>query len=378
MFTDFIKAFGLIFIAEMGDKTQILAMAFATRYKVKSVLMGIFLGALLNHGLAVLLGSYLCRFIPVETLQMIAGFAFVGFALWTLKIEEDDEEEKKKSMSFGPVLTVATAFFIGELGDKTQLTAITLSADAGYPLLILMGSVSAMIVTGGLGIFVGRKLGNKIPEFAIKLLAASIFMIFGVTKLFTTVPSKYLNPIYVIIFLLVIGIISFIRIKAILKIRAQEKSKYMKVSKTLYDYYKELDKDIEQLCPGKNYCGECNEDRCIVGYTRSLINQVESNSEDIIKCDNIKKDENLLNKINSDRRSDVIEALMTTIKILNVNEIENKDRIRVNEIRKNLEKILFNISIEEFHGLDKYIEELRGLDKKISIQIEKCIENKNQ
>ncbi|GKX31599.1 hypothetical protein SH1V18_40790 [Vallitalea longa] len=377
MFADFIKAFGLIFIAEMGDKTQILAMAFATRYKVKSVLMGIFFGALLNHGLAVLLGSYLCRFIPVETLQMIAGFAFVGFALWTLKIEEDDEEEEKKRMSFGPVLTVAMAFFIGELGDKTQLTAITLSAEASYPLLILMGSVSAMIVTGGLGIFVGRKLGNRIPEFAIKLLAASIFMIFGVTKLFATVPSEYLNPVYVIIFFLVVGIISFIRIKTIFRIRSQEKSKYMKVSKTLYDYYKKLNDDIEQLCPGKNYCGECNEDRCIVGYTRSLINQVESHSEDILKCENIKNDEELLNKINNDRRDDVIEALITTIKILNVNGIEDKDRIRLNVIRKNLEKILFHMSIEEFHSFNKYIDALRELDNKISAKIEKYIENNN-
>lgn len=231
MFTDFIKAFGLIFIAEMGDKTQILAMAFSTRYKVKSVLCGIFLGAFLNHGIAVWLGNYLCSIIPVETLQIIAGFAFVGFALWTLKIEKE-EEEKKVKRSFGPIITVAMAFFIGELGDKTQLTAITLSTEATYPLLILLGSVSAMIVTGGLGIFVGRKLGNKIPELAIKLLAASIFMIFGVTKLFTTVPDKYLNPMVLVAFFSIIGIISFIRIKAIINMRSQEKAKY-KINNTL-------------------------------------------------------------------------------------------------------------------------------------------------
>ena len=129
MFQEILKAFTLIFIAEMGDKTQILAMAFATRYPVKKVLLGIGIGAFLNHGLAVLLGSLLSNFIPINTLQLVAGIAFVGFAIWSLKIEEDDEEETPK-FQLGPVVTIALAFFIGELGDKTQLTAITLASDS--------------------------------------------------------------------------------------------------------------------------------------------------------------------------------------------------------------------------------------------------------
>src|SRR5690554_2998779 len=161
MIQEMIKAFFLIFIAEMGDKTQILAMAFATRFPVRKVLLGIGLGALLNHGLAVALGSSLSRVVPLSTIQIIAGAAFIGFALWTLK-PENGEEEKEPRMQFGPTATVALAFFIGELGDKTQLTAITLAADARYPLLILGGTVSGMIATGALGIFIGKKLGEKI------------------------------------------------------------------------------------------------------------------------------------------------------------------------------------------------------------------------
>jgi putative Ca2+/H+ antiporter (TMEM165/GDT1 family) len=115
-----LKAFMLIFVAEMGDKTQILAMAFATKYPVKKVLLGIFIGAFLNHGLAVLFGSYLSQIIPISSLQIIAGFAFVGFALWTL-YSDDEEEEETKKYKLGPIFTVSLAFFLGELGDKTQL-----------------------------------------------------------------------------------------------------------------------------------------------------------------------------------------------------------------------------------------------------------------
>src|SRR5690606_22932798 len=147
-------------MAEMGDKTQILAMAFATQYQVKKVLMGVFLGSLLNHGIAVALGSYLSSVIPINTIQIIAGISFVGFALWTLKNDDDDEEEGDSKGKFGPVFTVAMAFFIGELGDKTQLTAITLSVDASYPVFILLGTVSGMILTSSLGIYVGSKIGN--------------------------------------------------------------------------------------------------------------------------------------------------------------------------------------------------------------------------
>ncbi|ABR49971.1 protein of unknown function UPF0016 [Alkaliphilus metalliredigens QYMF] len=145
MIQEILKAFMLIFIAEMGDKTQILAMAFATRFSVGKVLIGIGIGAFLNHGLAVLIGSYLSQMIPISTIQMVAGIAFLGFALWTLKSDDDQDEPK---IQFGPIATVAVAFFLGELGDKTQLTAITLAADTSYPFMILVGTVTGMIATG--------------------------------------------------------------------------------------------------------------------------------------------------------------------------------------------------------------------------------------
>ena len=111
MLQEMIRAFLLIFIAEMGDKTQILAMAFATRFPVRKVLLGIGVGAFLNHGLAVALGNYLSRLVPISTVQMIAGAAFIGFALWTLKPEKEEEDGKEQRIQFGPTVTVAIAFF---------------------------------------------------------------------------------------------------------------------------------------------------------------------------------------------------------------------------------------------------------------------------
>lgn len=198
-----IRAFLLIFVAELGDKTQILAMAFATRYPVRKVLHGIGIGAFLNHGLAVALGAYLSRLVPVNTIQMIAGAAFVGFALWTLKVDEEEEEGEPR-LHLGATATVALAFFLGELGDKTQLTAITLAADAEHPWQVLAGTVLGMVATGGLGIVVGKKLGDKVPEIGVKLIAASVFMLFGLQKLYQTAPPQYLRPQIAVPFLAVV------------------------------------------------------------------------------------------------------------------------------------------------------------------------------
>lgn len=217
MSQELIQAFMLIFIAEMGDKTQILAMAFATRFPVKKVFLGIFLGSLLNHGLAVWLGSYISNFVPINTIQIIAGLAFVGFALWTLKPEGDDDDEGSSQRSkFGPVMTVALAFFIGELGDKTQLTAITLAVDAVYPLAILAGTVMGMVVTGGLGIVVGRQLGDKVPELAIKIIASSVFMFFGITKLYQTLPEQYLTLPIISLTVAILGVAFFLMVRTLI------------------------------------------------------------------------------------------------------------------------------------------------------------------
>ena len=215
MIKEYIKALFLILMAEMGDKTQILALAFATRYGVAQVLTGVFIGALLNHGLAVILGAYLSVLFPLEIIQIVAGFIFIAFALWTLKIEDNEEENVTTNKS--PIFTVALAFFIGELGDKTQLTAITLSADAKFPLAILFGTVSGMVIVSAMGIYVGCKICKKIPEVTIKMISAVIFLYFGVCKLYQSLPEKYLLSKNILLFAVVLTILFSIRLIPFIK-----------------------------------------------------------------------------------------------------------------------------------------------------------------
>lgn len=146
----------------MGDKTQIIAMTFATQYKVKDVILGVVFGVAFNHGIAIVLGRFLSKVIPMNLIQIIAGIMFVVFGIMALRDEDADEVKNKKALS--PVTTVALAFFIGELGDKTQLTAMTLSTEGSYPLFILIGTTLGMVATSGLGIFIGSRIGEKIPD----------------------------------------------------------------------------------------------------------------------------------------------------------------------------------------------------------------------
>lgn len=177
MIQELVKAFFFIFVAEMGDKTQILAMTFATQYKVQKVLLGVLIGSALNHGIAIVLGSYLSTLVPLDKIQIIAGLMFIVFGLMALRSHDEEKEDNKRS--FGPVLTVALAFFLGELGDKTQLTAMTLAVDSEYPAFILLGAVLGMLATSGLGIFIGTIIGDKVPEFTIKIISSAIFIFLG-------------------------------------------------------------------------------------------------------------------------------------------------------------------------------------------------------
>jgi len=356
---ELLQAFLLIFVAEMGDKTQILAMAFATKYPVRKVLMGSFLGAFLNHGLAVLLGSTLSTLIPVNTIQIIAGFAFVGFSLWTLKSDGDEEEEKERSVKLSPVFTVAMAFFIGELGDKTQLTAITLATDAVFPPAILCGTVLGMIVTGGIGIFIGKKLGDKIPELAIKLVASAIFMFFGITKLIQTLPGQYVNPLTVSIFAIVISIAVLLLVRPLLRARKQgRESSLIKKSRALHAYYKHIQDSIERICLGPEACGSCQGNRCIVGHTKTLI---KSGMEDKLSSDDeafIPSLESLEKDFDKEK---VLAGLIKTLTLLTKNP-EGPEYSNIHAIRRRFELLLFQKSLDQMNNWEDYVNWLKVAD----------------
>ena len=186
MLSEFLKAFFLVFAAELGDKSQIIAMTFATQYPIKKVIGGVALGVFLNHGIAVVLGRYISNFIPMDLLQLIAGGLFIVFGVLSL-MDTDEDDEKKNKKNYGPILTVAVAFFIGEFGDKTQLTAMTLSLEGQYPLVILLGTITGMIATSSVGIFIGSKIGDRVPDIYIKIVSSLVFVLFGSLKLYSQV-----------------------------------------------------------------------------------------------------------------------------------------------------------------------------------------------
>ena len=177
----FLVSTGIIFIAELGDKSQLMAMTFAARYRAVTILLAITAATATVHLVSVLLGAALGVALPTDTLSVLAGIAFIGFGIWTLrgdKLDEDDEaiaNRRTKSVFF----TVALAFFLAELGDKTMLATITLATDHGM-VGTWLGSTVGMVAADALAIVVGQQLGARLPERVIKIGAAVTFFVFGV------------------------------------------------------------------------------------------------------------------------------------------------------------------------------------------------------
>ena len=174
-----VSSFFLIAIAEMGDKTQLMALSFATKYKPTKVLIGIFIGTLVVHLFSVVIGEKVSAFIPLFYMKILIGLSFVGFGIWTLKGDTCNEKEKKGN-KLGTIATVAIAFFLAELGDKTQLATISLAAQYHSFLGVWLGSTFGMVAADGVAIVVGIIAGEKLPEKLIKYVSTGIFIIFGV------------------------------------------------------------------------------------------------------------------------------------------------------------------------------------------------------
>jgi len=166
-----------IFLAELGDKTQLLGIAMAARFSVITVILGILAASFANHFFAVLVGSYLSNFINVNFISIIVAIFFILFGLWTLSAEQLEGEEKKTY--FNAFWTVAITFFLAEMGDKTQLTSISLAAKYQSFFSVWLGAVTGMLFSNLVGITIGVVLGRKIPQKTMKIIAATIFICFG-------------------------------------------------------------------------------------------------------------------------------------------------------------------------------------------------------
>ena len=178
--TAFMTACIFVVLAEMGDKTQLLAMAFATKYNWKTVMAGVFAATVFNHLFAVAVGSYLTEFVPMSTIQLAASVSFIIFGLWTIRGDKLEGEDKERGMS--PFWTVAVAFFLAEMGDKTQLMLIALTSK--YKLRdIISGTAVAILVLNGLAVLAGGLVSEFIPDWLIKTIAALAFLYFAASTI---------------------------------------------------------------------------------------------------------------------------------------------------------------------------------------------------
>jgi glyoxylase-like metal-dependent hydrolase (beta-lactamase superfamily II) len=295
---------------------------------------------------------------------MIAGAAFVGFALWTLKHDKEEDEEEP-SFKFGPVATVSLAFFLGELGDKTQLTAITLAADAKYPLMILAGTVSGMIATGALGIIIGKKLGDKIPELGIKLLAASIFMFFGLQKLYQSVPARFLNMNVVVPFISILTLIVIWMVYSLIRRRRYGiQSNFIAKSKLLHDYYQHMKEDLGNICLGQEYCGECQGNQCAIGHSKEIVQAALHNQN----WQELSHDNGTNHQDKPFTEREVLDSLVDTLWL--IDSIRDERRLRhAHLLRNQLETIALGQPIGKFRNITSYMEEVREIDAALSKKI---------
>jgi putative Ca2+/H+ antiporter (TMEM165/GDT1 family) len=177
--TAFFVSLFFVAIAEMGDKTQLVALAFATRYSPWVTLGGVFAATLVVHLFSVAIGEVLGLSLPTFWIQLGAGLAFIGFGLWTLRGDSLDDKADGRPPRFGPFLTVAVAFFLAELGDKTMLTTVTLASQHQAFIPVWLGSSLGMVAADGIAVILGVVAGRRLPERTIKLVAAAIFLLFG-------------------------------------------------------------------------------------------------------------------------------------------------------------------------------------------------------
>lgn len=181
----FMKVLFTQFIAEMGDKTQLMLVAMTSKFKLKDILLGTGVAILVLNGLAVLAGGLVSTVVPTWLIRLIAGAAFLFFAATTLKGDDDEEENvKDRKIKFAP-LSVFCTFFVAELGDKTQLTAITFGANEGLSaaVVVLLACSLGLFAADVIGLLIGYLLKSKAPEGILNTVAFFIFSIFGILTL---------------------------------------------------------------------------------------------------------------------------------------------------------------------------------------------------
>jgi Ca2+/H+ antiporter, TMEM165/GDT1 family len=175
---------GVVALAEIGDKTQLLAFILAARFKKPlPIVAGILCATMVNHGLAGALGAWITSLLSPDVLRWILGLSFIGMAAWTLIPDKIEEEETQIAKSFGVFGATLITFFLAEMGDKTQLATIALAAHYPSPVMVVIGTTLGMLIADVPAVFVGNRFAQKIPMKLVHSIAAAIFAVMGVLTL---------------------------------------------------------------------------------------------------------------------------------------------------------------------------------------------------
>lgn len=175
---------GVVALAEIGDKTQLLAFILAARFKKPvPIILGILAATIVNHGLAGALGAWITSAVSPEILRWVLGLSFIGMAVWTMVPDKIEEEETQVAKRFGVFGATLITFFLAEMGDKTQIATVAMAAHYASPLLVVIGTTLGMLIADVPAVLAGDRLANKIPMKLVHSIAAAIFALLGVATL---------------------------------------------------------------------------------------------------------------------------------------------------------------------------------------------------
>ena len=175
---------GVVALAEIGDKTQLLAFILAARFKKPlPIILGILVATLFNHGLAGAVGAWITATVDPDILRWVLGVSFIAMAIWTLIPDHIEEEETAVAVKFGVFGATLITFFLAEMGDKTQIATVALAAHYASPLMVVAGTTLGMLIADVPAVFLGDKLAGRIPMTLVHRIAAAIFAALGIATL---------------------------------------------------------------------------------------------------------------------------------------------------------------------------------------------------
>lgn len=179
----FLVSTGIVGLAEIGDKTQLLAFLLATRFRRPfPIVLGIFVATVFNHAFAAAVGALVAELLGQDTMRWVLGLSFLAMAAWTMIPDEVDEEEAQLA-KYGVFLTTLIAFFIAEMGDKTQVATVALAARYESMAAIVAGTTFGMMLANVPAVYFGERIANRVPLKLVHGIAALIFAVLGVATL---------------------------------------------------------------------------------------------------------------------------------------------------------------------------------------------------